>query len=356
MHEYLSKLISFDTTSGSGKDICECLDWLENFFSENFLYTHRVEHNGFESLIATTRPTKSPQIMLQAHLDVVPGSKKLFKLTSGDGKLYGRGTFDMKFAIAIYMQIILDIKESLADYDIGFMITTDEELGGEFGVQKLLEEYSTEVCIIPDGGDNWCLEKVAKGFYSIEATANGVTAHGSRPWEGENAIEKILMFIETLKAVFNDAHAETDTLTVSQISGGAALNQVPEHATVMLDIRTISTQSHESIRKQLVKAADLHDVNLSIELESKPLLVDLENTYVKNFIACTQSVLGTPMEPCVSLGASDARFFAAKNVPTIVMRPSGGGAHSEHEWIKHDDLETYRTVLMKFLNSYSHKQ
>lgn len=352
MHDYLKKLVEFDTISETGLDTKTCLDWLEQFFSDHFLYTHRVEHGGIESLVATTKPTKTPTILLQAHLDVVPAPAELLKLRTQDDRYTGRGTFDMKFAIAIYMQLVEKLGKKLPEHDFGIMITTDEELGGFNGVEALLKNgFGANVCVIPDGGDNWCIEKSAKGFYLVEATATGKTAHGSRPWEGENAIEKILQFIETVRAIFNDEGPDGDTLTISTIAGGEAMNQVPQTASVQLDIRTQNNTSHRNVADTISKAAELHGVETVMKLSSPPITADLTNTYVKNFIDITESLTKQKITPCTSLGASDARFFEQKNIPTIVMRPRGGGAHSDDEWINRTDIDTYYKVIESFITS-----
>lgn len=352
MHDYLRQLIAFDTTSENGLNTKACLDWLEQFFSDRFLYTHRVEHGGFESLVATSRPTKTPKILLQAHLDVVPAPPRLFELKEEDHKYTGRGVFDMKFAIAVYMQLIEGLGADLTQYDFGIMITTDEELGGFNGVKALLDDgFGAEVCVIPDGGDNWCLEKFAKGFYLVEATATGKTAHGSRPWEGENAIEKILQFIETIRAIFGEMSADENTLTISSVNGGDAMNQVPENASAQLDIRTKDLASHRAVAETIRKAADLHNVEVSMKLSGTPLFADLENKYIKNFVEITEALRKEKVEPCVSLGSSDARFFAEKKIPTIVMRPRGGGAHSDDEWMEKKDLDLYYKLIEEFVKT-----
>lgn len=354
MHEYFRKLIEFDTTSVVGKDTIACLDWLEEFFSDHFMYVHRVEHNGFESLIATTKPTKTPKVLLQAHLDTVPTAKEHLVLREEKGRYYGRGSFDMKFAIAVYLQLVQDLseKKKLPEHDLGIMITTDEEVGGMDGVNALLNDgYLSKVCVLPDGGDNWCLERSAKGFYLVEASAIGKTAHGSRPWEGKNAIESILQFIETVRALFGENNLTSNTLTISTIAGGGAMNQVPDSATAQLDIRTKDMKSHEEIATAIKNAAALHSVHINMKLQGVPATANMDNKYVKQFVESVENVRNTVVKTCSSLGSSDARFFAERNIPTIVMRPRGGGAHSDEEWTRIEDLEAYLKILTLFVSS-----
>lgn len=350
IEKYLSQLVSYKTVQGNQSDFHDCLDWLESFFSERYLYTHRQEKNGSESLVATTKATKKPKLLLAAHLDVVPAHNSSFKLKSVGGKLFGRGTYDMKFAIAVFMQIVEELKESISDYDFGIMITTDEESGGEDGVKHLLNTgWTTDVSVLPDGGDNWRLEETAKGFWLIEATAEGKTAHGSRPWEGVNAIDELVDFLEEAKSFFKNQSTTSPTLTIVTIEGGEALNQVPEKAIARLDIRTTEAGNHHGLMQKLEKSASKRNIILNKKFSGQPMFTDISKPYAKSFIKHLQDITGAEPELTQSLGSSDGRFFAEKGIEVLIMRPDGGGAHSDNEWVASADLEKFKALIKNYL-------
>src|SRR5680860_1035635 len=110
LEDYLIDLIQFKTLSKDFKENGEALRWIENEIKDLPVFIKRYEKNGFQSLVITTKKTKTPKIMLAAHLDVVKGSKNIFQPVIKDGKLYGRGVFDMKYAIACYLKLLQELK------------------------------------------------------------------------------------------------------------------------------------------------------------------------------------------------------------------------------------------------------
>src|SRR5262249_3930331 len=153
------------------------------------------KHQTFEghpTLVITTKDTMTPDIFLVAHIDVVPAPKSLYQPRIESNKMYGRGAYDMKMAIACYILLLHELKEWLGEKNIGLMLTSDEEIGGMQGVKRLLEAgYSSKVAFLPDGGFNWNFEEEAKGVLQIKIAARGKSSHSSRPWLGENAIDSL---------------------------------------------------------------------------------------------------------------------------------------------------------------------
>jgi succinyl-diaminopimelate desuccinylase len=134
----LGRLISFPTVSGPTEEMSACFDYVESILSEHGMHVQRHNSNGFPSLIATSRDTTCPKVLLQAHLDVVPADPTFYSLQEKGGKLYGRGSFDMKFAAACYIALVRSLGATLQDYSFGIMFTSDEEIGGKNGVNYLL--------------------------------------------------------------------------------------------------------------------------------------------------------------------------------------------------------------------------
>lgn len=359
METYLRKLIQYQTVSGDFAENDAALDYLEAFFDERGLHVMRFRFNGFGALVATVKKgDKTPKAMLGAHLDVVPAAPEMFELRI-DGDAYrGRGTFDMKFAIATYMQLIDELAKAgtLNAYDIGVMITTDEEMGGANGVKQLIElGYKPDVCILPDAGPEWQIETLAKGVLFATVETSGVTGHGSRPWLAESATFKLIDFLAEVKQLFEGHGPNTSTLNVSMLGGGKALTQIPDHAKAGLDIRLTSKAEYVRIRAELEALCKKHGAVLGEEIIGEPCITSLEDPLVKPFADIMAEETGIATTGEVSYGATDARYFAAIHVPCIVTRPPAGGHHGPNEWISRSGIETFHAILQRYLDYVAQK-
>jgi acetylornithine deacetylase/succinyl-diaminopimelate desuccinylase-like protein len=350
--DIFADLISFPTVSNDRRANNDALDYIETFLGARGMHIRRFEQNGRESLVATTRQTKKPRILLAAHIDVVPGAPIMFKLQERDGKFYGRGVCDMKFAIAAYLQLIDDLQGSLHTYDLGIMITSDEEVGGRDGTKMLLDKigYRSEVCVIPDGGDNWALEREAKGLLWAVITTSGISAHGSRPWEGASAIEKMMNFLRTVQYdLFSEQNDQTSTCNIGTIQGGKAVNQVADVCSANLDIRPVDREAQANIISHLNKLGKQYDVGIEYHLNDSPIDIDLNDPYVIAYVESVEKAIGRPIEFMKSNGGSDARYFAGYDIPTLTGYPTGGGRHSDSEWLEVESFYQFNDALHDFI-------
>jgi len=356
LQDILSKLISFKTVTGNKEENIKAFNWIRNQLKNLPVYFTQLEKNNFPSLLITTQRTKKPILWLAGHLDVVSGSEKVFKPYMKGNKLYGRGAFDMKFSIACYIKLFQELKESLKNFNIGIMITTDEEIGGWNGTKYILDHgYLSKVCILPDGGENWRIEKGAKGIWHIKIKSFGKSSHGSRPWLGDNAIFNLINFLRDLSQVFpkepckNKNHLHS-TINISKIQGGKATNQVPDYAEGFVDIRFMNKKDLKKIKRKLNELKRKYrKILIETIAFANNFKSDLKEKYHKIFIEIAKKEFKVDIIPTYSHGSSDARFFAEKKIPTIVIRPKGGGAHSEDEWIDLKDLEKFYNVIKRFV-------
>lgn len=355
MEEILEKLVGLQTTDDKPEVIEEALDYIGAHLSERGMYVERFNYNGVGSLVATTKQTKSPKVMLVGHVDVVAAPDDQFKLGKENGNYTGRGVYDMKYAIAAFMQLADTIKANLQDYDFGIMVTGDEENAGPNGAGKLVENgYRAGVVVLPDAGeahDNWKLERSAKGFLYKTATATGIAAHGSRPWQGENAIYKIIDFVNDLRREFPNQDQLGSTLNIGKINGGLAPNQVPAEASVTIDIRVPNEQEAQRAAQLLDKFAQNHGLDLQDLMPSGvPHRPDLESPLFKAFYKCFEQVVtDKKLIPEDSFGGSDARYFAQVGVPCILVNPPGKGLHADHESVEIEGVTQLHDILKLYL-------
>lgn len=359
LHEQLLRqLVAMPTVSKDFAANNNALAFIEKFLAERGMFVEKVDINGFRSIIATTKPgNRRPAVLLNAHMDVVPATRPdQFNLTLKDGKFYGRGVMDMKHAIATYMTVVDSLKDELGAYDFGIMITSDEELGSNYGAKPLVEMgYRPKVVIVPDGGNNWQLETFAKGVKWVELTATGKAAHASRPWEGESAIQKLLDAIEDIKKLVPANPKPTDTfLSVGTINGGTTANQIPVLATAMLDVRTGSVEDHKRLTPQIQEICQKHDVAASFHADEPPLVSDPQDPFIKPMVDIVTQITGEQHETSYDYAVTDGRIFSTVGVPTIVINPECGNIHREDEWLGRKSFGQFCEVIELYVRKMAH--
>lgn len=365
--DVLKHLVRFQTISGDAAPADALCEWLAKELRSLPLYVriHRV--NGLPALVATPSRSKCVTLWCAAHLDVVPGPVHLFEPVLCAGKLYGRGVFDMKFAIACYLTLVRELGKELREYDVGFLITSDEETGGRTtGVRHLLmrEGYTGTVAFLPDGVGSWVFEEAAKGMLRIEAEAIGVRAHGARPWHGRSAIHHLCAFVHDAVGAFDtfarghegDEHWHT-TMHVGRMEGGETHNVVASSAHAVFDIRYPSPRDRARIARMLDKLTRRHEhVRLHVVHDAAPYGMSRRDPYARVFARIARERHGVVCGWGRAHGSSDARFFHEAGIPTLLIQPMGGGGHTDREWIDVGDLERYYDVFAEFVREIAGKK
>src|SRR5579885_2899032 len=343
-------LVNMPTVTSDRTMNNKALDYVDTFLRERGMFIKRFEWNGIRSLVATTHQTKTPTIFFMGHLDVVPASEDDFALTERDGRYYGRGTRDMKSGIVASLMAVDALKDDLSAYDFGIMIVTDEEAGGFDGAAKLVEAgYLPKVMVIEDGTPGWNLDSASKGIWHVTIEASGKSAHGSRPWAGENAVDKIIHAIQDIRSHFPEFTATSNTMNVGLIRVGMAINQVPSHATAGIDIRFTSREEYTRIRSGVEAALAQHNVTISDEVYGDTMENDITNPYLIAYKSCMENVVGREVEWVLSKAANDGRWFSGKGVPCAVFYPEGSGHHSAEEWVAVEALDQMTDVFTQFI-------
>jgi succinyl-diaminopimelate desuccinylase len=335
----LEQFIAMPTATTDTKATNSAITFIEQFLKARGMHVTRMERNDISSLYATTKPGNlQPTVLLNAHVDVVPAEGNQYKLLKKNGKFYGRGVMDMKFAIASYLNLVDALHNDgvLMQHDIGVLITADEEIGGRNGVKIYTEEVGLrpKVVVVPDGGENWETEIFAKGVQWIKLEATGKASHASRPWEGESAISALLKAIHDIETLIPHSTNRKDTnLTVGTIEGGTAGNQIPATASAMLDIRYGSMADFEHILPEIQKICKAHRVATSVLVNDPPYTNDIKNPYISAFRKLVKTTVGIQPKTCYAFGVTDGRFFSGLGIPCVTMSPECGGRHQADEWL-----------------------
>ena len=352
----LANLVSMPTISADTTANDMALDYLEDYFSRRGMFVRRDRFvKGHGTLLASTRKDNlyTPKVLLSAHIDVVPADEALFTLRSDGDKLIGRGVYDMKFSIAGYQQIVDELyrKGSLADYDFGIAIVTDEETTDR-GVHGLTAAgLKPQVCVLPDStAPGWAIETIAKGYWRFDLIAQGRTAHGGRPWEGESASFKLLQALHELKGHFTDQNIKTDSLNIGQIHGGDANNKVPAEMVAGLDIRYLTNKNLAEKKKLVHGICQKYNLNYREYAIAAPVVTDTELPLIKAYRDSVKQVTGKQPEPFISCAGSDAPYFAEAGISCIISCCEGGGHHTEQEWISRKSFLQFVPIIHHYLN------
>lgn len=349
--ELTKSLIRFKSMHSRPEQIRACADFIGTYLSGHGIAWRRLDRDGVPSIFALPEAGKA-RVLLMSHIDVVDAPDTLFEPCEKDGKLYGRGSIDDKYAAALSMVLF---KEHLhrgkkpvggqGDLCFGILITGDEEVGGKKGAKEALAEVSADFCIALDGGSLKKIVVKEKGILRLKLISRGRTAHGARPWLGENAIENLISDYLKIKPFFDltaDEHWHR-TLNFSVMHAGKSVNQVPDYAEALFDIRYTENDNVEGLVDEMRR-----HIRGELAVEGKePLFRGGDSPYLDLLLNIAKdTVVG------FEHGASDARFLSEYGIKGIVW--GADGDMSQHSLEEHLNLETafalYR-ILDEFLGS-----
>jgi succinyl-diaminopimelate desuccinylase len=342
-------LIRFKSVHSRPEEILKCMAFMERYLAAQGVGFRRIEHNGVPTLLVL-RPDGYAPVLLMSHVDVVDAPDALFEPREVDGKLFGRGSIDDKYAAALSLVLVKDHLHKLraqgrtqADLPFGVLISGDEETGGHDGAQAALRQLKTDFAVALDGGHLAKIVVKEKGIIRLRLVARGRTAHGARPWLGENAIEKLIADYLALKTHFELTAPDHwhRTLNFSRIQAGKAVNQVPDYAEALFDIRYTENDDMaavvEAIRGEIKGEVEV--------VEREPLFQGGDSPFLDRL----RQAAGNPELGCEH-GASDARFLSEFGIPGIVWGADGdNSAHSVDEHVNLDSLERLHRTLDGFL-------
>ena len=339
------KLLSFRTIAENKEEFTKLFNYIKEICNKE-LNIKEYEFNGKKSLVVANTSSVSLDIIFCTHVDIVPIEN--YKIIEDEENIYGRGTIDMKGSVAscLYLMNHLHTNKKIA-----LFITSDEEIDGNCCVE-LLKIYNSKFAIVPDGGSNFDLIVEEKGALQLKVIAKGISAHASQPFNGSNAIAKIINLYNKLLEKYplpKDSSEYKTTINLSKIKGGTQINCVPDYAEAYFDIRHISTDSTESIIKCV---AEFEDIDYEILLDGKVFKTDLNNVLIKKYISACETVLNKKIKYSGCESTSDAIYFYEKGIPTIIMNPIGYYPHNPKEYVNKNSLIILYKIYAKFIDNF----
>jgi succinyl-diaminopimelate desuccinylase len=369
------ELVAIDTSNPPGNEAAAeavCLQALERWNPR----VQRVEPEpGRRSLILELPhpegPGERPTLIVNGHLDVVPvvaesWSSDPFKATEREGRLYGRGTADMKggIAAAICALEVLERAGRAPACDLAFHLVADEERGGQLGTRVLLESgfLRGDACLVPEPTSlDLCVAE--RGLLQGHLTVHGRPGHGSRPREGVSAIEHGARIVLALHAAdFGDPEHPLlgkPTANVGMIEGGTSFNTVAQRCRLDVDRRVLPGLDQAEAVSQLrarVESAGVEELRYDFDVvafgEASEMSPDdpfarLVGTAVNEATGAQPATIGMTF-------TTDARFVRNQaGIPAVVCGPGDlACAHVTDEWVSLDRLAdataTYAELFARF--------
>ncbi len=346
-------MIRFQSTADRPDQLDAVIDYIDGYLSTiPDVFVHRSTSDDKPAIVVTLHDTPTPALLLNGHVDVVMGQPAQFTPQIHDGRIYGRGSQDMKGSVAVLLRLLKDLAARDTRPDVGFQFVSDEEIGGAHGTERLFNAgWHCDYFIAAEPTDmNICNEH--KGALWIELQLPGVSAHGSRPWEGRNPILNLHAGLETLFRHFPPLEQATwrTTVTPTAIQAGiGSPNQVPPGLQLTLDVRHIPDDQPEDIlalvRTCFPEAEKLH------YRQAAPLATSPENPYVQRLAAISTRIRDQETRFYSEHFSTDARFYSAAGIPAVCFGPVGAGLHSPEEWVVIDSLvqmyDVLRTMILE---------
>ncbi len=377
----LADLVAFDTTSKYSN--LELIEYVQQYLNKHGIESELVpnEEGTKANLYATIGDATVPGIVLSGHTDVVPvtgqpWTSDPFSLLEKQGKLYGRGTCDMKGFIAVCLAMTSTFIEAKLPVPIHFAFSYDEEIGC-IGVRDLITELDRRPikplgCIVGEPTSMRCIG-AHKGLVHSRCTIKGCPGHSSAPDKGVNAIFQATKLVSMLQEIGEDikqngpfdARFEPPytTVHVGTISGGAVLNIIPQHCDFEFEFRNIPSHDVSPYVEELQQyakntllppmraVADDTDITWHIDSEHA-----LNTPDTDTFSLWVRQVLGK-VEPtgAVSYG-TEAGLFSHINIPTIVCGPGSiDQAHRPDEFVELSQLQHCIDFMHDFIATIDSK-
>jgi acetylornithine deacetylase len=297
------------------------------------------------SVIATRRGTGGGRsLLLNGHLDTVgvAGVEEPFSPCVEDGRLYGRGSYDMKGAVAAILVAAAEAPALRGDVIV--TAVADEELASA-GTEAVLERVRADAAIVVEPTELQ-VAVAHRGFVGFEIETAGVAAHGSRPDLGVDAIVKmgpVLSALERLdlelRAGPRHPLAGAASVHASLIEGGQELSSFPARCVLTGERRTIPGETVGGVEAELQAIAGGGTVRVIASRE--PL--DVPTGPFVELVAReaeAPELVGAPFW-------TDAALLAAAGIPTVLYGPAGEGAHAAVEWVDLASLERVRDVVLR---------
>lgn len=341
---------------------------LEQYGIESQLFPYGEGRANLVARLRGQRPGR--RLIFNGHLDTVPVGEMAWDVPpfSGEireGRLYGRGSTDMKSGLLalLYAFIYTKVSGTRFDGELLFTATFGEENGSE-GAKVMVEEKQIppfDAMVIAEPTHNRIFV-VHKGVLWVEVVSTGKTAHGSMPDQGINAILPINQFINRLKQVklAYEPHPllSKPTISITTIHGGMKTNVIPDRCKLTLDIRTLPGQKHEEILGELQKIADevmAQDPSASLEIKAEISMPGIATDPSSALVQAACQVMQVGPEAVAGVNYfTDGSIFSTYSQGEIILLGPGIPelAHQPDEYVEVDRYTEAIQIYYQLAKTY----
>lgn len=362
----ISDLVRFKTETGNQIEIDKCLEYIKNAFNGTKANVKIERFDNASPVIYVRNNDKDEQdVLVLGHIDVVKAKDEMYEPKIIDGKMFGRGTLDMKSFAVVALNSMCYVLENNLDVNFGIILSSDEEKGSN-STHAFLERYKNikaKVVLDNDvGGDIGVIINKCKNPVFVKLISKGVSAHGSTPWEGIDANEKLMDALRSLREFYpyfdkNIGKPEdtwVDTVHVAKINGGDVSNIISSYAEALLDFRLVETSTVDDLEKNLMKICK-DGVEYEIVSSSTPVVMSENEPKILAYKKIAEEVLGKNIKFEQIGGATDARLFAQKGAIVIMHSGTGEGMHGDDEYVELLSVEQLCQIQIKYLEEIAKK-
>lgn len=304
--------------------------------------------NGRVVVYASTRPGKVQDLLLNAHVDVVPAAyEEQFEPRMEGDILYARGAHDCLGNLMAIVQCMLNAGDK---YSIGAIFTADEEIGGLTTAGMVERGYGArKAALVVDAGGYGKICYAQKGIIILTLKATGVGGHASAPWNLDNPIDKLIDGYNRFRSAWTNPDANNtwlDSMTPCILRAGEADNAIPDTAEMTLNIRFTTDEARDRI---INMAKELTGLDVRIGKNCLPVVMDPETPEIQLLGKAFETA--DPEHPLSfyrMMGATDARHLKELGIPIGIIGVAGGGAHGKKEYLELPSIDICANVMLEY--------
>lgn len=356
----IEDLVRFRTETGNAAEIDKCLDYIRESFAgtDAKVKIERFADASPVIYIANNDDMQQNALVL-GHIDVVKARDEMFAPYIKDGKMFGRGTLDMKSFAAVAMNSMHYVLAHKLPVKFAIILSSDEEQGSK-STHAFLARYpelNADVVLDNDvGGDIGEIINKCKNPVFVNLLAEGKQAHGSTPWDGLDANEMLMRTLANLRQDYpyfdlNSGKPENtwiDTMHAAKIGGGEVSNIIAGNAYALLDFRLTENSTLAGLEANLKKAL-MPGVRYEIVSVSTPVVMREDNAQILAYKALAEKIMGRGIKFVQIGGATDARLFAEKGATVIMHSGTGEGMHADGEYVVLQSVEELAKIQIEYL-------
>jgi len=358
------KLLSFESVT---PDDAGSLAFIETYL-EDYEATY-VNEGGVKNLFLSKKfSEEGPHLCFAGHVDVVPAGDGWhtdpFVPVIKEGKIYARGTQDMKSGVAAFLQAVKETENFKGRLSI--LLTSDEEGDATYGTQimlKHLEETGAlpDACIVAEPtcenvfGD--AVKVGRRGSINGIIEKHGVQGHAAYPEKAKNPIHKVAQVLPMMAGVNLDEGDEyfgPSQFVITDLRAGMEVTNVtPGKLKMMFNVRNSTETSVEDVEKFVHKYFNGMDYDLTLNQSAKPFLTDPDRPIVHALDKSIQKVCGITPKHSTAGGTSDARFIAPYGIDVIEFGVINDTIHAPNERTSIDEVEKLYEVFKETITRFS---